>query len=76
MKLEFKLEDFKKTFAPPLGDDDLEFIAAAASARLVEMLKDAPVVYCRMDDGKWAADEHSGFARSTHRARLVDIEKV
>lgn len=37
---------------------------------------ESPVVYCRLDSGKWACDEHQGFARTTHIARLVQIEEI
>lgn len=45
-------------------------------ATLRKEVEAAPVVYCRNDDGKWACDEHKGFARVTHTARLVRIEEI
>ena len=77
MKLRFEPEDFRcdllnQVVAPQYFAE----MAKQANARLAELLNQCPVVVCRMDDGKWACDEHPGFARATHQARLVNIQKV
>lgn len=41
-----------------------------------DIVGDAPILYCRKDDGKWACDEHIGFARTTHKGRLIGIEEI
>lgn len=33
-------------------------------------------VVARVDDGKWACDEHQGFARATHGGWLVGLKKL
>lgn len=48
----------------------------SANARIREMVKDAATVLCRRDQGRWSCDEHPGFARTTHHARLICIEEL
>lgn len=56
--------------------------ALIANARLREMLTAAPVVYARKSpaDGEWTAwgdvQSKDRISGDTHRARLVDIEKL
>jgi hypothetical protein len=40
----FEPGDFKTVFSPPMGDDDLEFIAKCANAKLAEWLKHSDLV--------------------------------
>ena len=47
-----------------------------ANAIVRDWLARQPTVVCRKDDGKWSCDEHPGFARADHRARLVCIEPL
>lgn len=50
--------------------------AVDRNIELEHQIEAAPTVVCRMDGGKWACDEHLGFARATHKARLVRIEEI
>ena len=43
------------------------------NSKIVEHL--GPKIVCRLDDGKWACDEHTGFTRATHKAYLIGIEE-
>ena len=72
----FEGEDFEKSFNPPLGDGDREFIAQDATATLHAWLKEQPIIYCRDDNGLWAADQSPDFSRATHDASLVGIRKM
>lgn len=54
-----------------------EFVLLAqAYLDLLKEIEDAPTVVCRKDDGKWACDEHPGFARADHTAKLLRPNKI
>lgn len=68
-KLEFKAEDFQG------AGSDIHSLAKRANKRLAEMLADAPKVRGMEIDGRidWAS---GGDPDDTHRARLVNVERI
>lgn len=73
----FKPNDFLGAFcdAEAYGGDHLAHFSDAANELFQEWLATQPTVYCRNDNGKWACDEHEGFARTTHKGKLVYLEE-
>lgn len=74
--LKFTAKDFGADVGPLVNVFDA---ARIANARLAEMLKDAPEVFTDNKGAKaevWCTDEHGSWRRQTHRARLVNIEKI
>ena len=83
--LKFTPEDFmheKFETLSPLAREAVyaqcEFSAIKANAKLEQWLKDAPVVYGLLDRGVWEGIQRRGVPRphDTHRAQLVNIEKI
>ena len=74
MKFEFDAE--KCSMDLGYKYEGLEEVVAWAQGELEEYLKTCPKMRCRCDDEKWAADEHSGFARATHKAVLFNLEEI
>lgn len=51
--------------------------AKIANETLQRILKERGVrVVCRNDSGKWACDEHTGFAYASHSGTLIDIKPL
>ena len=77
----FTPEDFKRSFSPPLGDDDLQLLADDANAKLKEWIEKAPMVFQRVglmygnNLLEYWNKRHDSF-RDTHRARLVCLEEI
>lgn len=66
----FTAEDFPDFPHPSSGAPCTAKHAADNANYKFHKLLGAKVV-CRSDDGKWACDEHTGFARATHFAYLI-----
>lgn len=72
-----RLRTWQHTAAAAMREKDAEAAALRAEmSSLRSEIESAPWVVCRKDDGRWACDEHAGFARATHRAKLVRIEPI
>ena len=65
----FKLEHFPTLLTNTEAAD-------IANKILTDYVKTLPEVVCRKDNNLWACDEHKGFARATHSARLIDLKNI
>ncbi len=53
-----------------------KLISNSFNMRFCEIVKERGIqVVCRKDDGKWACDEHTGFARADHDGVLFITRK-
>lgn len=71
----FTAEDFKTVFSPPMGDDDLEFIAERAEAKvapLVEALRGTKLVQDQFAE----ANTRSLNTIMKLQARIAELEKA